>query len=137
MVVRPEHMPTDTDNLVQRPSPNWSDTHIMIMIRSAERQDVRIVYDLNSKLMCLGPRYLVSRLRGLVLAIERKLTVLGDDVTHGRRPSSRFHAVNYNPSDHKLAQKWLTSGLMVECQGEAGGCGYQKNCAAIITPMRK
>jgi len=130
-------MVSNTRNHVKSLAPNWKNIWCMIMICSAKRQDVGIVYDLNRKFLSLGPSHFVPWLGRVVLSVERELTVLGNDITNRRRPSSRFHAVNYNPSDHKLAQKWLTSGLMVECQGEAGGCGYQKNCAAIITPMRK
>jgi len=59
----------------------------MIMIRSAERQDVRIVYDLNSQALCLGPSHFVAWLGGVVLTIERELTILRNDVAHRGRPA--------------------------------------------------
>jgi len=103
VVIRIEDMPTNTNNSVKSLAPNWKNIWCMIMICSAKRQDVGIVYDLNRKFLSLAPSHFVSRFRCITLSVERELTVLGNDITNRRRPSSRFHAVNYNPSDHKLA----------------------------------
>ena len=136
VVIRPEDMVSNTRNPVKSLAPNWMNIWCMIMINGTGRQNIGIVYYIRGKFLCLCPSHFVPWFGCAALSVKRELTILSDDSAHRRRPSSRFHTVNYNPSDHKLAQKWLTSGLMVECQGEAGGCGYQKNCAPMVTNIK-
>jgi hypothetical protein len=76
----------DTDNSVKFSAPHRAYIHGMIVIGIGIRQDVGIVYDLNRKLLSLGPSHLISGTRHFTFTIERELPVLGNDIAHGRRP---------------------------------------------------
>jgi len=100
MIIRIENVLSNPNNFVKFSSPHWVNLNGMVMISSAVRQDVGIVYNLNRKFLSLGPSHFVPWLGRVVLSVERELTVLGNDITNRRRPPGRLNAIDDHLGHH-------------------------------------
>ena len=67
---------------VQLPSPHWVNIHGVVVVGHGVGQDVWFVYNFHGQLLSFGPRHFVSGAGGFTFAIERELTILGNDVAH-------------------------------------------------------
>ena len=72
----------DTDNPIELPAPHGVHINCVVVVSYSVGQDVGIVYNLNCKFLCLGPRYFISGAGRFTFAIEGELSVLGNDITH-------------------------------------------------------